>query len=100
MALKLNLHESKTSIGIAVPNAYARISLLMFDTKSGYVQVTVETHSNQQARAANKNPVQSKVYRGKVGVDLPSLDADIPGVRAALYTWLKTLPDFDGAVDV
>lgn len=98
MALQLNLTES--DVGLAIPEAYARIVVLQFDTKSGEVTVYVDIHATAAARNENKNPVSGRVYRGKVGVDMPNLDDTIPGIRAAIYNWLKTLSDFAGALDV
>jgi hypothetical protein len=98
MALQLNLAD--TLIGLPAPEAYARISFLTFDTRTGEVVVHIETHATAAARTAGKTPVGMSTYRGKVGVDLPNLDDTISGVRAVIYAWLKSLPDFVGAVDV
>jgi len=100
MALQLNLTADKTAVGMAAPEAYARIVYLTFDTKTGRVQLSVDVHANQQAREDGKAPISGGVYTGVVGVDMPNIDDTIPGIRAALYDWLKTLPDFAGSIDV
>lgn len=100
MALQLNLAADKTAVGVAAPEAYARIVQLLFNTKTGQVQVWVDVHATLQARTDNRSPIAGGVYGGVVGVDMPNIDDNIPGIRAALYTWLKTQPFFEGAVDV
>ncbi len=98
MALQVNLPE--TNVGLPAPEGYARIVALAYDLLTGKAQVAVNIYANQAAREAGKNPVAGGVFEGKPGEDMPSLDADIPGVRAALYGWLKTLPVFASAIDV
>lgn len=100
MALQMNLPAARTAVGLDAPEAYARIVAFAFDAKTSEVQVAVDVHANAAARHAGKNPISGGVFKGQVGVDTPDLDASITGVRAALYGWLKTLPDFAGAEDV
>jgi hypothetical protein len=98
MALQLNLAD--TNVGLPAPEAYARIAALSFDTMTGLVRVAVDIHASLAARVAGKNPIGGGTYEGIVGLDMPTLDADIPGIRSVIYTWLKTLPAFAGAIDV
>lgn len=98
MALQLNMPD--TNIGLAVPEAYARIISLSFNARTGAVQVYVDIYASGTARQSGKAPVGGGIYEGKVGVDFPSLDDTIPGIRAVVYAWLKTLPAFSGAIDV
>jgi hypothetical protein len=101
MALQLNLTADKTAVGLAAPEAYARIVQLSFDTRTGQVTLHVDIHADAAARNAAKAPVAGGVYRGITGIDMPNIDEALAlGVRSSLYTWLKTLPDFTGAVDV
>jgi hypothetical protein len=108
MALQINLPESKSDVGVSSPAAYARIVKLVFDTSTitpeqpyPTVRLVVNTFATKAARDAGKSPIRSKEYSGFVGKTLPSLDEALStGVRGALYTWLKTLPDFQGATDV
>jgi hypothetical protein len=101
MALQINLPAAKTRVGVAAPSAYARINRLTFNTLLGTVELHVDAYLDAAARAANKAPITSYRFTGKVGTDLPSLDQALAnGVRAALYTWLKTKPEFTGAMDV
>lgn len=102
MALQINLPAAKTRVRVAAPQAYARINKLAYDTLSGDVELVVGVYFNQAARTDGGGPVAVLRHEGKVGEGgLPSLDAALgSGVRAALYTWLKTLPEYVGAVDV
>jgi hypothetical protein len=100
MALQLDLPSSKTTTGVAAPEAYARIVQFVYDARANRVTCYVDTHASQATREAGKSPVAGGAYAGIVGVDMPNLDASIAGVRTELYTWLKTLPDFAGATDV
>lgn len=98
MALQINMTE--TNVGLEAPQAYARIMSLNFNATDGKVSVHVDIYASEAARQAGKIPIGGAVYSGTVGIDFPSLDESIPGIRAAVYTWLKTLPAFSGAVDV
>ena len=101
MALQINLPTAKTRVGVAAPQAYARINNLNYDTYSGTVELRVDAYFDNAARTARKSPVASFRFTGTVGKDLPSLDAALgAGVRGVLYTWLKTKPEFSGAIDV
>lgn len=98
MALKLNLTE--TNVGLPAPEAYAKIASLNYNARTGEVHVYVDIFASAEARTAEKNPIGGGVYKGTVGVNMPSLDSNIPGLRAAVYSWLKTLPAFTEAKDV
>jgi hypothetical protein len=98
MALQVN--KETTNVGVAAPTAYARIMTLTFDAVSGAVSVAVNIYYDEAARDQELVPVEGQVFTGIPGVNMPSIDGSIPGVRAAMYMWLKTLPYFAGAVDV
>jgi hypothetical protein len=123
MALRYSLEADKSAVGLACPEAYARVVAVRFVTApSEQVEVVVETHATEGARRAGKAPVASQIYGVAVGkapaavapagkrlarkasavragaTAAPSLD-DFRAVRAALYAWVKTLPDFAGAAD-
>ena len=108
MALQLNLTSDQTNQGIECPVAYCRIVDVHFDLLSGKVDVAVNGYATVEARAASKSPVWGGVFTGYPGAEaseanlypMPSLDATVPGVRAALYAWLHTIPVFAGASDV
>lgn len=100
MALQLSMTDKETNVGLPAAAAYARIVQVLFDTKTGKVQVAVDIHATQQARTDNRAPIAGGVFEGVVGQGMPNLDDNLPGIRAALYAWLKTLPAFKNAVDV
>jgi hypothetical protein len=100
MALQLALTAEQNNVGVVAPEAYARIVQLTFDTKTGKVSVAVDVHYDLAARTAGKSSITGNVYSGVTGVDMANIDDTIAGVRSVLYTWLKTLPDFAGAIDV
>jgi hypothetical protein len=119
MALRISLAAEATNVGAAAPEAYARISSYIFDAASGLTSVSVLIYINQAARVAGKTPIATRSHRGApagtvlpespngrhgggyrgISLTLPSLDEINDGVRNTLYTWLKTLPDYAGAVD-
>jgi len=51
------------------------------------------------ARAANKNPVSNKSYVIPANT-FSTLDLETQDARDLVYTYLKTLPGYNGAVDV
>jgi hypothetical protein len=103
MALQISLPANRNRLSDApAPQAYARIDSLEFNTKTGAIELVVGVSLNAAARQANKGNICIFRHRGVVGSNgVPSLDdALASGVRSALYTWLKTLPEYAGAVDV
>lgn len=88
MALKLNL--AQTPIGIALPEAYARIS--NYDGSKSELLVRVAVYATADARGADARPIESRQH---------SLDpATLSGpLMPALYDALKTLPEYAGAMD-
>jgi len=98
MALQIELNDS--NVGIPALQAYARVSALHYDVASNRVDVYVDIFATESTRQAGKSPIDGGVFSGQPGVDMPVLDNTIPGLRAAVYAWLKTLPKFAGAVDV
>ena len=75
--------------GLVINGAYARIQ--GFHGTKDIVRMDVETFVSQQARLEGKQPITITVYE----VSLP-----IGDILPALYTYLKTLPEFANAIDV
>ena len=75
--------------GLVVNGAYTRVQ--RFHGTKDTVRVDVETFVSQQARLEGKQPIAFANYE----VSLPSSD-----ILPALYTYLKTLPEFANAIDV
>lgn len=89
MALQINLSES--NVGPAFSEAYARVNFFR-GTKDDLL-VLVYFYADAAARLANKDPVSRKEYQ--------LVTEDLDGkFMSVIYTALKQLPDFDGAIDV
>lgn len=82
----VNAHNA----GTTYPEAYARISFIRVDAQTAYP--VVAWYENQAARERDDFPVHlfeySTATAGLVGDIYP-----------AAYAWLKTLPEFSGAID-
>jgi hypothetical protein len=89
MALKLNL--ASTQFGVPAPQAYARITNF-FGTKD-QIQVQVAVYYNEAARQGNMATVKENAHY----IAIEDLEGDI---IPAIYEVLKTLSDYEGAVDV
>jgi hypothetical protein len=85
MALKLAITDH--------PDAYHVVTMAVFDKVNGN-QMLVTTWHDQAARLAGEAPV---AYAQHGSAFVADLAADNPIEHA--YLLLKTLPDFDGAVD-
>lgn len=79
-----------TANGVNYPQAYSRILVTRCDKDMAYVYVL--TYASFDDRMAGVNPVWTEEH----GTTLATVSAD---VFPASYAFLKTLPDFAGAVD-
>lgn len=86
MALLTTLEHSS---GLTIENSYARITRYLGDKDA--VEIFVSWYADEAARLAGKSHLQEKTYL----TPLPYGDI-LPG----LYAFLKTLPEFAGAIDV
>ena len=90
MALKLSL--TQTQFGVPAPEAYARITNF-FGTKD-QIQVQVAVYATKEARENNLQTIKDNAHY--IGVaDLPANTDLMP----AIYTVLKTMAEYEGAVD-
>jgi adenine-specific DNA methylase len=69
------------------------------DTTDGSGMVLVRTYLNNAARQANKNELINKQYALPVGT-FSTLNLATTDPRDAVYIYLKTLPEFTGAIDL
>lgn len=76
--------------GGTYPEAYARIAQVRADAQTSYLLVV--WYEDAAARERGDDPIHMYEY----GAATPSLVGDI---YPAAYTYLKTLPDFEGAID-
>ena len=88
MALKLNLEQ--TQFGVPAPEAYARITNF-FGTKD-QIQVQVAIYFNEDARQQNMSTVKENAHY----ISMEDLKGDL---IPAIYEVLKTMADYQGAVD-
>lgn len=93
MALQISISEANSSTGIAIPEAYIRIHIVSFRT-DGAISISGVVYYNAAARQAGKQPVQS------FGMILPNANPSAGDLRDQGYTYLKTLPEYAGAIDV
>lgn len=86
MALTLSL--STTPMGVEFPESYARINsgFSFKDTTT----ITVFFYATSHARALEASPVMTKDFRVKTSALTGNL-------WPAMYSYLKTLPEFTGA---
>lgn len=92
MALQIALLAADTLVGEAFPESYCKVEFVR--AFKGDSLVWVNWYANGTARADMKQPVKQKEYTAET--------AHLVGANiiAASYEWLKTLPEFAGAVDV
>lgn len=82
-----------------IPGAYSRISGIMADFDTGSGQVRVSTYADRAARDAGYPPIPALTRNFNVPVT-PFVEGQAgEDIRAALYGFLKSLPEFAGAAD-
>lgn len=91
MALQLS---QATDFGIVAPESYAKIQRVVIDSYRQNVVIFVEFFFDQAARHSDKRPMSSSTFDAPLTI--PVSDT----VIASCYTYLKTLPEFNGAQDV
>lgn len=84
------LQHAMTIEETTYPEAYTRALFIRVDKMSGYV--FVNTYANKQAREDNELPIYQMEYR----TERTLFNGD---VFQLAYDYLKTLPEFAGAVD-
>lgn len=90
-AIQLEIDAANAhNAGTTYPESYARISFIRVDAQTAYPLVA--WYENQAARERGEAPLHLFEY----GTATAGLVGDI---YPAAYTWLKTLPDFSGAID-
>ena len=95
MALQKSIEFKGTGINIEYHKAVnPKIDAI---TKGGSVRVDV--YKDASARAANKNPVSNKSYVIPINT-FSTLDLETQDARDLVYTYLKTLPEYQGALDL
>jgi hypothetical protein len=92
MAIQISLLAADTLVGEAFPESYCKVEFVR--AFKGDSLIWVNWYANGTARADMKHPVKQKEYTAET--------AHLVGANiiATSYEWLKTLPEFAGAVDV
>lgn len=95
MALQKSIEYKGTGINIE----YHKVVNPKIDaiTKGGSVRIDI--YKDAAARNANKNLVSNKNYVIPINT-FSTLDLETQDARDLVYTYLKTLPEYNGAVDV
>lgn len=91
MALQVALDAVDSMVGSSFPEAYVKLEFSRVYKDATYL--FVNWYADAQARVDNKQPVRQKEFTAQT-TDL------IGDFYPAAYTWLKTQPEFAGAIDV
>jgi hypothetical protein len=92
MALQLPLLAKDTLVGEAFPEAYCKVEFVRAFKADSLIWVNF--YANGTARADMKQPVKQREYT------VPTEALVGANIIAASYEYLKSLPEFAGAVDV
>lgn len=99
MALQIALDATQSGIGVACPEAYARVVQLDWVSTGGINQgtlhFTLEWHYDVAAKNAKNRPINGSSHF--IG------DFNWPNDKTlikAIYDWCKTQPDFLSSIDV
>ena len=99
MALQMNY---TTPHGIDITNAYVRINNIKLQSsaraaREPFLHIEVEYYASAQARIDEKTPVGITAVIGDYD---PATLVGSLSFTDSCYTWLKTQPGFESAVDV
>ena len=92
MALQISLLAKDTLVGEAFPESYVKVEFVRAFKADSLIWVNF--YANGTARADMKQPVKQTEYTA------PTASLVGANIIAASYEYLKTLPEFAGAVDV
>jgi len=98
------LQKSYTdNTGVIHANAYHNISDIVYSKRDNEVFANINIYHNKQARDDGYDPIIIAQYKtsiiGTVEDAVEAMDGG-DGIRPYIYTRLKTLPEYDGAIDV
>lgn len=92
MALQISLLAKDTLVGEAFPESYVKVEFVRAFKADSLVWVNF--YANGVARADMKQPIKQTEYT------VPTASLVGANIIAASYEYLKSLPEFAGAVDV
>ena len=84
----MTINYTQQETGLTIINSYVRIGRFTGDKE--FTTFDFQVYVNEQSRSQGKNPV-------KIGSE--SLPTPTTDILPALYTYLKTLPEFVNAID-
>ena len=96
MAIQVNI--TNPALGGPAPTGYVRIN--SFYVLDNTVHVHIGIHASKEARESSQQPIWEGDYNAIVGTDLATFDSNDINVFHNLYEWLKTLQDFNSAIDI
>ena len=92
----------QTDLDSGLTANYWRVSLIQYDPVALVFTITMGLYASAQARASDKPPALYKCLPA-YNIDIPTvtsvLSAGGTDVVANVYAYIKTLPEFAGAVD-
>ena len=97
MALQKSIELNGTGIMIEYHKVCPATIVIDPNTKGGRAKVNI--YKDAAARTANKNPVTNKMYSIPANT-FSTLNLSTTDSRSLVYAYLKTLPEYTGAVDV
>ncbi|MEK5469340.1 hypothetical protein [Paenibacillus sp. FSL M7-0896] len=90
MALTMKI---QSSMGLEIPEAYIKIDSL--SGNKNMLQINVKTYVSQTAAQEDRVPVED-TYKSFT----PSVEEDAKNFIKQGYEFLKSLPEYDGAIDI
>lgn len=91
--MALQIANPNNQLGVVFPEAYARVAAFRSSDKEA-VEIFVYIHATSGAREAGMDPFRVSQYT--FPFDLRSSD----NIYVQAYNYLKSLPEFSGAIDV
>lgn len=102
MAIKKLIDREKTPQRAEYPSAYHKV--VEIDAGGPKVVVRIDTYADEGARRYNENnphPMQPQpLFSNRITIEPSALTfTNLADLKSAIYTYLKTLPEFSGAID-
>jgi hypothetical protein len=96
MAIQVDLKD--VTMGGPAPTAYVRIN--SFYRIDNVLHVHLGIHASAEARSSSQQPIWAGDKLCTIPTDMAEYGDDMAGIFSKLYVWLKTLPEFAGAIDI
>jgi hypothetical protein len=103
--MALEIEYTDPGSGVMLGEAYVRVRTAYVDYDANRAELTIGIFRDATARGEGLSPAATRFYTiggpafvAYFGVDVPAETA--PTLRAVIYGFLKTLPEYKGAFDV